>query len=117
MKKQVFSGLLTLVALVLGTTGLMAQSTAMTTKTVNVYGNCGMCEKTIEKAAFVEGVAEADWDKKTKQAVIRYDSTKTNVDEVLQRIADSGYDNESYRAPDKAYGKLPKCCKYERKPE
>ena len=117
MYKLVFSGLFTLAAAVLGTTGLMAQSTAMVTKTVNVYGNCGMCEKTIEKAAFVDGVAEADWDKKTKQAVIRYDSSKTSVDEVLKRIAESGYDNESYRAPDKAYGKLPKCCRYERKPE
>ncbi len=85
--------------------------------TVQIYGNCGMCESTIEKSAFVKGVAQADWDKATDLAVITYDSTKTSIDEVLKRIADAGYDNESYRAPDKAYNNLHGCCQYERKPE
>ena len=93
-----------------------AQTDKITTATVHVYGNCGMCEKTIEGAAYKKGEAEADWDKSTKKAVITYDASKTSVDEVLKRIADSGYDNEKYRAPDKAYSKLHTCCKYERKP-
>jgi len=94
-----------------------AQAAKMTKATVHVYGNCGMCEKTIEGAAYKKGVAEADWDRNTKQAVITYDASKTTVDEVLKRIADSGYDNEKYRAPDKVYAKLPGCCHYDRKPE
>jgi copper chaperone CopZ len=93
-----------------------AQTSKMTRDTVHVYGNCGMCEKTIEGAAYKKGEAEADWNKTTKQAVITYDASKTTLDDVLKRIADSGYDNETYRAPDKVYNKLHTCCKYERKP-
>jgi copper chaperone CopZ len=85
--------------------------------TVHVYGNCGMCESTIEKSALKKGVAQADWDKVTKMAVITYDSTRTNLKEILKRIADAGYDNELYTAPDEVYEKLHMCCKYERKPE
>ncbi len=83
----------------------------------HVYGNCGMCETTIEKSAFKKGVAEADWDKNTDMAVITYDSTKTNLKEILKRIADAGYDNDMFKAPDAAYAKLHACCQYVRKPE
>lgn len=85
--------------------------------TVHIYGNCGMCESTIEKSAFVKGEAMADWDQETDMAVITFDSTKTTIDKVLKRIAEAGYDNALYTAPDKAYNKLPGCCQYERKPE
>lgn len=86
-------------------------------ETVHIYGNCGMCESTIEKSAFKKNIAEADWDRTTKMAVISYDSTKTSVKEVLKRIADGGYDNDMFTAPDDAYAKLPGCCQYDRKPE
>ena len=87
------------------------------TDTVHIYGNCGMCEKTIEKGAFIKGEASVEWDKGTEMAVITYDSTKTTVDIVLKRIADVGYDNELYRAPDDVYNNLHGCCQYDRKPE
>ncbi|MBK8615479.1 MAG: DUF3347 domain-containing protein [Flavobacteriales bacterium] len=73
-----------------------------------------MCEKTIEKVAYVKGEAEADWDVDAKTARITIDSTRTDVDAVLQRIAQAGYDNERYLAPDAAYAGLPGCCQYER---
>jgi hypothetical protein len=110
---------ITLVALALlawAAHSAQAQTSKMTTDTVHVYGNCGMCEKTIEGAAYKKGEAEADWNKTTKQAVITYDASKTSLDDVLKRIAESGYDNVKFRAPDKAYNKLHTCCKYERKP-
>jgi copper chaperone CopZ len=84
------------------------------TSTVRVDGDCPMCEKTIEKAAYVKGEAEADWDVDAKTARITIDSTRTDVDAVLQRIAQAGYDNERYLAPDAAYAALPGCCQYER---
>jgi copper chaperone CopZ len=87
------------------------------TETVHVYGNCGMCKTTIEKSAFKKGVAEAEWNKSTKMATITYDSTKTSVKEVLKRIADAGYDNDLYTAPEEAYNNLHACCQYERKPQ
>jgi copper chaperone CopZ len=84
------------------------------TSTVRVDGDCPMCEKTIEKVAYVKGEAEADWDVDAKTARITIDSSRTDVDAVLQRIAQAGYDNERYLAPDVAYAGLPGCCQYER---
>ena len=84
------------------------------TETVHVNGDCGMCEKTIEKAALVKGEAEADWDVDAKTARITYDSTRTHLDAVLKRIAQAGYDSEEFLAPDAAYAALPGCCQYER---
>jgi hypothetical protein len=83
-------------------------------QTVKIYGNCGMCEETIENAAFKKKEAKADWDKDTKMATITFDSTKTTADDVLKRIAFAGYDNELYLAPDEVYWKLPECCQYTR---
>lgn len=81
---------------------------------VLINGNCGMCEETIEKAALVEGMSKADWDKDTRQATITYDSTKTTLNAVLQRVASAGYDNQSFTAPDSVYSELPECCQYKR---
>jgi len=84
------------------------------TEAILIYGNCGMCEKTIEKAAFKNGEAKADWDKDTKMAQITFDTTKTNTNDVLRRIAAAGYDSDQFTAPDEAYNNLPGCCQYER---
>ena len=84
------------------------------TEAVMVYGNCGMCEKTIEKAASKKGEAKADWDQDTKMAQITFDATKTSADDVLKRIAAAGYDSDKFTAPDDVYAKLPGCCQYER---
>lgn len=82
---------------------------------VKIYGNCEMCETTIEEAAFKKKIASADWSQDTKIASLTFDATQTSEDEILKRIAYAGYDNEKYLAPDDAYAKLPDCCKYERK--
>jgi copper chaperone CopZ len=84
------------------------------TETVKVYGNCGMCEKNIETAAYQKGVAKADWDVDTKMATLTFDGSKTNADEILRRIAASGYDSDKYAAPDAVFAKLHSCCQYER---
>jgi len=100
--------------ILLSTTACQAQIKNAKTETVKVYGNCGMCETTIEKAANKSKVSKADWNEETKMATITYDSKKTNVDAVLKNIALAGYDNQSFLAPDAAYNKLPGCCKYHR---
>lgn len=84
------------------------------TESVKIYGNCEMCEKTIETAGSVEKIANVDWNKDTKMATITYDSTKTNQDEILKRIALAGYDSDKFLAPDDVYSKLAGCCQYER---
>ena len=78
-----------------------------------VSGNCGMCEKTIETAAkAVEGVLSADWDKKTKEMVVSFDTDKTTLNDVHEAIAKSGYDTDKVKADDSIYSELHSCCKY-----
>lgn len=84
------------------------------TETVIIYGNCEMCESTIEKAGNLKKVASVDWNKDTKIATLTYDATKTNQDEILKRIALAGYDSDKFLAPNDVYAKLPECCQYER---
>ncbi|MGL2986381.1 DUF3347 domain-containing protein [Flavobacterium sp. RSSA_27] len=91
-----------------------AQIKNVKTETVKIYGNCGMCEKTIEKTGNIKNVAIVDWNADTKMASLTYDAQKTNQDEILKRIALSGYDSDKFLAPDEAYSKLPGCCQYER---
>jgi copper chaperone CopZ len=80
-------------------TSCEAQVKNAKTETVKIYGNCGMCETTIETAGNVKKVAKVDWDKDTKIAIITYDSMKTNQDEILKRIALAGYDSDKFLAP------------------
>ena len=87
------------------------------TVTFKVYGNCGMCKTTIEKAASIKDEAKAEWNKETKIASLTYDSVVTNADIILKRIADAGYDNEMFLATNTSYNNLHSCCQYERSPE
>ena len=80
-----------------------------------VYGNCGMCERTIESSLKdVEGITLADWDKETDQMTVSFDSTIISLDAIKQKIADVGYDSDSHRAKEDVYNNLPGCCQYER---
>lgn len=102
------------ITLLLSFTACNAQIKNAKTETVKIYGNCGMCKSTIEKAGNIKKVAQVDWNKDTKTAVLTYDSTKTNQDKILKRIALAGYDSDQFLAPDDVYAKLPECCQYER---
>lgn len=84
------------------------------TETVKIYGNCGSCKKNIETAGNLKKVAFVNWDKTSKLAVLTFDSTKTNKDEILKFIALAGYDSDSFLAPNDAYAKLDACCQYDR---
>lgn len=84
------------------------------TETVKVYGNCGMCEATIEKAGSLKKVATVDWDQDTKKATLTYDTKKTTQDEILKKISLAGYDSDKFLAPDDAYNNLHGCCQYDR---
>jgi len=95
-------------------TACNAQIKNAKTESVKIYGNCGVCETTIEKAGNKKKIAKVDWNKDTKMATITYDAKKTNQDEILKRIALSGYDSEKFLAPNDVYAKLPGCCQYKR---
>lgn len=93
---------------------VQAQIKNAKTETVKVYGNCSMCKETIEKAINQKNVVAADWNKDTKLLTLTYDARKTTKKDLLKKVAEAGYDNEMFRAPDTSYKKLPQCCLYKR---
>ena len=84
------------------------------TETFQVLGNCGMCKRTIEKAATRAGAASANWDVEKDLLTVTFDPAKTTPDAIQKAVAQSGYDNVGYKAPDAAYNNLHGCCQYDR---
>lgn len=81
----------------------------------SVNGNCEMCEKRIEKAAFsVKGVKSADWHIDHKDLHLIIDENKCSVADVQKAIAKVGHDAGKVKATDKEYENLHGCCQYER---
>lgn len=85
------------------------------TEKIKVSGNCGMCEKTIEKAAKKGGAEKATWNQDTKILTVTYDDGKTSNDKIQKSVAASGYDTENYSGDMKAYKALHECCQYDNK--
>ncbi len=96
------------------TTIEVSHDMAMTDLSFGVRGNCGMCKKTIEKAAnSVGGVAKATWDVDKKKIDITFDDSKTDAMTIHKAIAASGYDTEKVAGSEEAYNGLPGCCQYD----
>jgi len=92
-----------------------AQSKKSQTESFKVWGNCGMCEKTIEGSLKISGVSKAEWNKETKMITVTFNSKKITLAQIHKNIASVGYDTELETASDEVYNKLHGCCKYERK--
>jgi hypothetical protein len=110
MKTQSF--LLSLFSLLFISFSAIAQTAK--TDNIKVWGNCGMCKKTIETAAKDAGATEANWNMETKVLAVSYTSSSNNQ-KIQKAVAASGYDTQDFTAPDEAYNKLHECCKYDRK--
>ncbi len=94
---------------------LYAQKAIKKTETFKVYGNCDMCQETIEGALKKkDGILSKSWDSKTKMIVVAYDSSKITLADIKQKIANVGYDMDDLKAKDETYNNLHKCCQYER---
>ena len=91
------------------------KTAAVTSETIKVWGNCGMCKSHIEKAAKEAGATAATWNKDTKILSVKYDLSKTSNQQIQESIANAGYDTKDFTAKDAAYKKLDECCQYERK--
>ena len=84
-------------------------------ETVKVWGNCGMCKKTIEKAAKKAGASTASWDADKQMLSVSFDASKSSSSSIQQAIAKTGYDTQDFYGDDEAYNNLHGCCQYERK--
>ena len=85
------------------------------TSNFTVWGNCGMCEETIESALEMNGISNADWNSDTKIISVTYVTSKVSLDQIQKKIASVGYDNIKYKADDGIYSELHECCQYDRK--
>lgn len=109
--KNIFK-LIFLFILLSGVKELSAQTGAVITHTMKVYGNCEMCKKRIEEAAKGKGVKQAVWDIDNKLLTLTYDTLLTRIEKVHARIAEAGHDTELKKAKDDVYAALPECCLY-----
>ena len=91
---------------------VIAQDKDIVTKTYKVDGNCNMCKKRIEEAAFVKGVKKTDWNVETHTLTVIYKPSKTNDTTILKSVAKAGHSSELFTATDADYKKLPECCQY-----
>ncbi len=74
-----------------------------------------MCQERIQNEALKAGAKTAKWNSETKALRITYNQKNTSLKAIRQAIADAGHDNGQFKAPDKVYDNLPKCCKYRQK--
>ncbi len=91
-----------------------SQAATPKTETIKVSGKCDMCKSNIEKAAKIDGVSKAEWNKDTKVLTLAYNPSEVTSDAVQKSIAAVGYDTEKFKATDAAYKSLPSCCQYDR---
>lgn len=83
--------------------------------TILVSGLCDNCKERIENGALIKGVKKAQWNKYSKELVVIYNSEITDLVKIQKAINEEGYDTENFKATDKQYSKLPKCCAYREK--
>jgi mercuric ion binding protein len=82
---------------------------------IKAAGNCEMCEKRIEKAAFsVKGVKSAEWHVDCQDIHVIIDENKCTKEDVAKAIANVGHDTDLVKASNKVYNEMHDCCKYER---
>lgn len=82
---------------------------------VEVKGNCEMCKKRIEKAAYsVAGVKSAVWHSEDQQLHLVYNEQKCSATDVVKAVAKAGHDTKDIKADKEDYDKLHECCQYER---
>ncbi len=82
---------------------------------VEVKGNCDMCKKRIEKAAFsVKGVKSAEWHQDDQTLHLIINEQKTSALKVEEAVAKAGHDTKDVKATKDVYENLHGCCQYDR---
>ena len=80
---------------------------------ITVSGNCDMCEKRIEKAAYsVKGVKSATWHADHQDLHLIIDESKCSVLDVEKAIAKAGHDTKDIKSTEEEYSKIHGCCQY-----
>lgn len=112
MKKLILLALVSLITL-----GANAQKASKNEQSVTIQTN-GVCQKCADKfnenVPYFKGVKSYTYDQKTAKLTIKYDSKKTNPDQLRQQISKLGYNADDVKADQAARAKLPACCRAEK---
>jgi len=79
---------------------------------IEVDGLCGMCEKRIENAAYIQGVKKADWSQETHMLDLIYNSSKVEQSDIVAAINEVGHDVKDHPASDEQYANVHGCCRF-----
>jgi len=99
-------------------TTLQAQQRSKT-ETVVIKSSvvCGMCEEKVKKElAFEKGVTDIQVNLKERLITVDYRPNRTDEEKIKKAITKIGYDADELLADEKAYDKLPACCKRDVEP-
>ncbi len=76
-------------------------------------GDCKECSRALEKTIIkLNGIQSVELIRKSKTLKIVYDPAYISESDIHLKIVEQGYDTELVKATDKAYNKLPDCCRY-----
>ena len=75
---NLISKLMIFITILLSFTASHAQVKNLKTEHVKIFGNCGMCKNSIEKAGNVKKVSKVDWNQETMMATLSYDTIDAN---------------------------------------
>ncbi|UOG76312.1 heavy-metal-associated domain-containing protein [Hymenobacter tibetensis] len=95
-------------------TASKAKSQAAGTEQVQLKTSavCDMCKTRLEKAmAYEKGVQAAVLDVPTQVLTVTYRPEKTTPEALRTAVQKTGYDADAQPADERAYNKLPDCCK------
>ncbi len=107
--------LMMFIVLIIGFNATAQEKSKNARYAIEVNGNCDMCKKRIEKAAYsVSGVKSATWDVESHMLSLIVNEHKTTLGDVENAIAGAGHDTPGVKATDEDYHNLHGCCKYER---
>lgn len=73
---------------------------------------CDDCKNRIEHdLSFLKGVKSSNVDLDTKEVTVVYNREKTDPDKIRVAITKTGYDADTMKAVEKAFNRLPECCR------
>jgi cation transport ATPase len=113
MRSLLITSLVLFIAISSGTQAL-AQQKAKKGETISIKtsAQCEMCKERLEMAmAYEKGVYESELNLETKEFSVRFNPKKTDATKIKDAISKTGYDADDEAADEKAYEKLPACCK------
>lgn len=92
----------------------VAKSKAAGTEQVKLKTSavCDMCKARLEKSlAYEKGVQAAVLDVPSQVLTVTYRPDKTSPDALRTAVQKTGYDADAQPADERAYSRLPECCK------